>query len=134
MPNATVSAVRFVYGEPGGVPAAVQQFVPTISDVTAFTASRPASTTCDGLAEPARRDMPTVCRGLDTHARTTRAHPRANDARSVKLATAEDVTDLDFPLTSVETAEITIQVLDSSGKAPASGSARLVPIGGALEM
>lgn len=128
--NATVSAVRLVHGPAGRRPTAVQQA--QTDDLGRYRLhSLPAG---DYYIEAAPDPRLALDAASARRAKFGRMYypgtARVNEAQPVKVAAGADLGNLDITLTPIETAQVTVQIVDSTGKAPATGSVRLQPVGG----
>lgn len=125
-----VSAIRFVYGSHGARPVAVQQ-VKTDGRGRYRLHTLPAGEYyIDAAPDPrqALNAMPAPSGLAHTYYPGT---PRPSDAHRIALTEGEEVLNLDFTLTTVPLAAVSVTVADSSGQRPASYSVRLQPVRGA---
>ena len=131
--DATVSAMRLAYGPRGRRPEPVGQA--RTDDLGRFRVhSLPAGNYYLQMA-PSRLDA--LDRQTSPGERPAGyAHTfypgtaRVDEARTVTLVSGQEIGQLDFTPQIVPTARITVDVLDASGRRPASASCRLQPVSG----
>jgi hypothetical protein len=124
-----ISASRFVYGSHGARPAAVQQ-VRTDGRGRFRVHTLPAGEYyLDAAPDPrqAGAGAPTPTGVARTYYPGT---ARVSDARHIALAIGEEVLNLDFTITNVPLATVSVNIADSTGQRPANFSVRLQPVGG----
>jgi hypothetical protein len=131
--NMIVSAVRLGYGPEGRRPVHVRQA--RTDDLGRFRVHSlpPGDYSIEAILDPrAMLNRPPPAPGEPSgYARTYYpGTPRAQEARTSRLNMGQEVGNLDFAMTSVPVAQVSVQVLDSTGKPATTASARLQRVGG----
>jgi protocatechuate 3,4-dioxygenase beta subunit len=125
-----ISASRFVYGSHGARSVAVQQ-VRTDGHGRFRVHTLPAGDYYLDAApdlRPAGAGAPMPTGAARTYYPGT---PRVSDARRITLGVGEEVLNLDFTMTAVPLANVSVVIADSTGQRAANASARLQRVGSA---
>jgi Carboxypeptidase regulatory-like domain len=131
--NTMVSAVRLAYTPNGRRPMAVQQA--RTDDLGRYRVHSlpPGDYYIDAAIDPRQALVaPTVPRPRPPGSVRT-YYPgtsQVQEAQRITVAVGQEIGRLDFAMTSVSVARITAQVIDASGKSPATASARMQLVGG----
>ena len=133
--NITVSAVRLMSGPTGRRPVPIRQV--NTDDLGRFRVHSlpPGDYYVDAAPGPLRG----VGSAADpAERRSAPAHtyfpgtPRVHEAQTVRLQTGQTVDHLDFGLTGVPVARLTVHIVDAAGKVPVSTVPRVQAVGGPI--